>query len=601
MTINPTMPAYDRTAYLAQLRQRESSGNPNAVNRRSGATGTYQFLPSTWEDLMRRRPDLRLTPDGMTNPEQQERAVAAFTEENNSVLQNRLGRTPTAADSAGAHRLGAAGYTRVASADPNTPLVDLVSPAAARANPDFAQHTAGSFVSMLNGGYNGATAPAAPAAAPTTQEDRNASRIASAFTGADMPSDVQNSASTPASAPASIEQPEITSSDVAKELATLESFMPQNTDQRGMFERPDTWFNIAAGLFKGENLGDSLGNAAGAVGQSYSSDRRRNDDVAKQRSVLAQQAYRDMTSRRDRLTDRERQEAFAREGWNRDDTRQARRDELTQQGYQLQEERLAATERSRDATQTRLEANERNQQIQQYIKQGYTQADAADLADGKVTSQESMTAVEDRRRANEKLPSTVTKADDTDFASFQEAEQARVNIAQARSQLEVKKEDDPNYVDFGYTTRIAGTALGLNNTPGARNYTSFQANMKSLVNDLLRQNKGVQTDGDAKRETEALINSLPQAATREEYLNRLNEIEARFRAASERSRNSIDRRRSEGNHRGFGWDTYKAPAPTQFLGDPAARAEQSVTQPNAPAPAPAPATRRPLGEFGGSN
>ncbi|WP_277819425.1 transglycosylase SLT domain-containing protein [Teichococcus vastitatis] len=599
MTVNPTMPAYDRTAYLAQLRQRESSGNPNAVNSRSGATGTYQFLRSTWADLMRRRPELGLTPDGMTDPTQQERAVAAFTEENNSVLQNRLGRTPTAADSAGAHRLGATGYTRVASADPNTPLVDLVSPAAARANPDFAQHTAGSFVSMLNGDYNGATPTAAPAA-PEIQEDRNASRIASAFPGADMPSDVQNTASTPAPAPAPTEQPEITSSDVAKELATLESFMPQNTDQRGMFERPDTWFNIAAGLFKGENLGDSLGNAAGAVGQSYSNDRRRNDDVAKQRSVLAQQAYRDMTSRRDKLTDRERQEAFAREGWTRDDARTARRDELTQQGYQLQEERLAASQRNAEQTQERLETTARNQQIQQYVRQGYTQADAALLADGKVTSPEDLTAVEQRRQQNEKLPSTVTKADDADFATFQEAEQARVNIGQARRQLEVKDKNDASYVDMDGFTPWVGTAAGMNNTIGARNYGSFQANMKGLVNDLLRQNRGVQTDGDRRAETEALINSLPQAATREEYLNRLNEIEARFRAASERSRNSIDRRRSEGNHRGFGWDSYKAPAPTQFLGDPTAAKEQqerAASQPTAPATG----TRRPLGAFGGSN
>ncbi|WP_120009108.1 transglycosylase SLT domain-containing protein [Teichococcus vastitatis] len=597
MTVNPTMPAYDRTAYLAQLRQRESSGNPNAVNSRSGATGTYQFLRSTWADLMRRRPELGLTPDGMTDPTQQERAVAAYTEENNSVLQNRLGRTPTAADSAGAHRLGATGYTRVASADPNTPLVDLVSPAAARANPDFAQHTAGSFVAMLNGDYNGVTASTAPAA-PATQEDRNTSRIASAFPSADVPGDVQNSASTPTPAPA--ERPEITSSDVAKELATLESFMPQNTDQRGMFERPDTWFNIAAGLFKGENLGDSLGNAAGAVGQSYANDRRRGDELGKQRSLLAQQAYRDMTSRNNRLADREHDERRQDGRFKVQDQQHAESLQVQQSRLAQQDERLAASERRADATQTRLETTARNQQIQQYVRQGYTQADAALLADGKVTSPEDMTAVEQRRQQNEKLPSTVTKADDADFATFQEAEQARVNIGQARRQLEVKDKNDTNYVDMDGFTPWVGTAAGMNNTIGARNYGSFQANMKGLVNDLLRQNRGVQTDGDAKRETEALINSLPQAATREEYLTRLNEIEARFRAASERSRNSIDRRRSEGNHRGFGWDSYKAPAPTQFLGDPTAAKEQqerAASQPTAPATG----TRRPLGAFGGSN
>lgn len=38
-------------AYRACIIQRESGGNPSAVNPSSGAGGLFQFLPSTWASL----------------------------------------------------------------------------------------------------------------------------------------------------------------------------------------------------------------------------------------------------------------------------------------------------------------------------------------------------------------------------------------------------------------------------------------------------------------------------------------------------------------------------------------------------------------------
>jgi hypothetical protein len=39
------------SAFQACVIQRESGGNPSAVNPSSGAGGLYQFLPSTWAAL----------------------------------------------------------------------------------------------------------------------------------------------------------------------------------------------------------------------------------------------------------------------------------------------------------------------------------------------------------------------------------------------------------------------------------------------------------------------------------------------------------------------------------------------------------------------
>jgi len=39
------------SAFQACVIQRESGGNPSAVNPSSGAGGLYQFLPSTWQAL----------------------------------------------------------------------------------------------------------------------------------------------------------------------------------------------------------------------------------------------------------------------------------------------------------------------------------------------------------------------------------------------------------------------------------------------------------------------------------------------------------------------------------------------------------------------
>lgn len=122
--------------YLSTLRSRESGGNDAARNPNSTATGRYQFTAGTWSDLARKYPQLGLTPDGRTDPAQQERAIQAFTEDNRKALQ-AAGIAPSDANLYTAHFLGAGGARNFLSAlqqDPTVLAADVVDPRAVAAN-----------------------------------------------------------------------------------------------------------------------------------------------------------------------------------------------------------------------------------------------------------------------------------------------------------------------------------------------------------------------------------------------------------------------------------------------------------------------------------
>ena len=91
----PIDPAYtdiegiDYDSYLPSIRTSESGGNDSATNPTSTATGRYQFLRSTWNDLANRYPNSGITPDGRLDPNQQEIAIRIFTAENAQYLKGR--------------------------------------------------------------------------------------------------------------------------------------------------------------------------------------------------------------------------------------------------------------------------------------------------------------------------------------------------------------------------------------------------------------------------------------------------------------------------------------------------------------------------------
>lgn len=130
--------------YLNSIKQAESGGNPNAKNPNSSATGLYQFTGGTWEDVRRQAPQLGLTPDGRTDPAQQERAAAWLTAQNAKQLA-RAGIQVNPGSLYSAHFLGAGGATQALGLPDETPMAAAVSPEVIQANPHLANMTVGQF------------------------------------------------------------------------------------------------------------------------------------------------------------------------------------------------------------------------------------------------------------------------------------------------------------------------------------------------------------------------------------------------------------------------------------------------------------------------
>ncbi|MCD7059902.1 transglycosylase SLT domain-containing protein [Pelagibacterium xiamenense] len=123
--------------YLVQTAIRESSLNPNAEASTSSATGLFQFIESTWLEVMKyegprlgyadlaahiegedgelfvRDPNVReQILDLRRNPEVAADMAAAFTRRNGDYLQQKFGRMPSPGELYIAHFLGARGAER---------------------------------------------------------------------------------------------------------------------------------------------------------------------------------------------------------------------------------------------------------------------------------------------------------------------------------------------------------------------------------------------------------------------------------------------------------------------------------------------------------
>lgn len=138
------------TGYFARNRQFESGNNPNARNPITGASGSYQFLPSTWRGLMKEAPHLGLTEDGIFDDKQQDAAMRYYTGKSASILRPLLGRAPTGGELYLAHLLGHAGGPAVIRGA-DRPLPETVDPRAIAANPWLKNYATGQdLITALN-------------------------------------------------------------------------------------------------------------------------------------------------------------------------------------------------------------------------------------------------------------------------------------------------------------------------------------------------------------------------------------------------------------------------------------------------------------------
>jgi hypothetical protein len=139
---------------LVETARRESALNPSARAGTSSATGLFQFIESTWLDMVRRHGPahglaaqsaaLRQGADAetrrdilalRTDPELSARMAGELARENASTLQARLGRTPSAGELYAAHVMGPNGAVRlIEAAQSGAPDAAALFPREAAAN-----------------------------------------------------------------------------------------------------------------------------------------------------------------------------------------------------------------------------------------------------------------------------------------------------------------------------------------------------------------------------------------------------------------------------------------------------------------------------------
>jgi hypothetical protein len=154
----------------------ESGGDPNAVNPRSSASGAGQFIDSTWLDTIKAaRPDLAQGKSDQellalkTDPDLSRQMTEAYAAQNGAIL-SKAGHPVTPGNTYLAHFAGPQGAVSVLSADPSTPVGQILRPDAMKANPFLQGMTAGDLRAWADRKMGGSqpvpASPTAPANAP---------------------------------------------------------------------------------------------------------------------------------------------------------------------------------------------------------------------------------------------------------------------------------------------------------------------------------------------------------------------------------------------------------------------------------------------------
>jgi outer membrane biosynthesis protein TonB len=163
-------------AFLDRLMGAESNGRDTAANPRSTALGAFQFIRSTFLEVMRRH-----FPADVANLREQEvlalrtdrgfarRAAAAFSKDNLDYLIDR-GLSPTFGDLRLAFLLGPSAAARVLEAQPTKPVSQILGNSVIAANPFMRGMTVRDLVARATRDIGGKpptqVAQAAPADAP---------------------------------------------------------------------------------------------------------------------------------------------------------------------------------------------------------------------------------------------------------------------------------------------------------------------------------------------------------------------------------------------------------------------------------------------------
>ena len=133
-------------SYLVQQAKAESSFNPDAKAKTSSASGLYQFISSTWIDMMNRHGEkYGIDPDSMSrsdllklrfDPEIASNMAAEFASDNKKSLERNWGGEIGSTELYFAHFMGAGGASSFLKAKDDNPMqiAAHIFPKAAKAN-----------------------------------------------------------------------------------------------------------------------------------------------------------------------------------------------------------------------------------------------------------------------------------------------------------------------------------------------------------------------------------------------------------------------------------------------------------------------------------
>jgi hypothetical protein len=159
------MPGQSRPYSEGVRNVENTTGNPNAKNPNSSATGDGQFIESTWLDMMSRKAP------GLVQGKSREEILAMrsdpdlsakMTEEyalDNQRIFERNGIQATPALLYGAHHFGAGAAVKFAKAPDETPMEAILGPDAIKANPQLAGVTVGQAKARLEQKFAGVAMP----------------------------------------------------------------------------------------------------------------------------------------------------------------------------------------------------------------------------------------------------------------------------------------------------------------------------------------------------------------------------------------------------------------------------------------------------------
>lgn len=167
----PTAPTIGMQPIVRGLIGTESGGDPNARNPLSSATGSGQFINSTWLDMMKNEPEAQgRTPAEIlamrTNPQISERMTGKYAQQNAEALR-ASGMEVTPGTIKLAHTFGPAGARSILSSAENVPVAQVMPANVMQANPWIGGKTVGELKRWADSAMAremrvaGASAPAA--------------------------------------------------------------------------------------------------------------------------------------------------------------------------------------------------------------------------------------------------------------------------------------------------------------------------------------------------------------------------------------------------------------------------------------------------------